>query len=326
MRLLVDSDYTRVIKAENLEQIISENSQLLFEMEMTAISEMKSYLSQRYRVNEIFTNTSAFSISTPYNAKSLVYYTETAFDETVEYQGEAQYNAATTYNPANKLTYKGYIYTCILTSTGNLPTNPTYFTKGAAAPRVSFNGNIYESKTTTQGNLPTDTSKWTLVITDKTFFYVALPNNEWDVDTTYANGDIVFWQNKNYTAVKASAGLLPDENPEFWGSGSSYTLSAGLIPTEETEWTQGDNRNQLIVTHLTDIVLYHLLSRMPRNFSDIRKERYDGNSPNQTGGAIGWLKRVAKGEINADLPEIVTDPKRRIFYSSPRPKQNNFLW
>jgi hypothetical protein len=77
---------------------------------------------------------------------------------------------------------------------------------------------------------------------------------------------------------------------------------------------------------MIDITLYHLLSRMPRNFSDIRKERYDGNSPNQNGGAIGWLKRVSKGEINADLPEIVETPQYRMFAASSRTKQSNFLW
>jgi len=54
------------------------------------------------------------------------------------------------------------------------------------------------------------------------------------------------------------------------------------------------------------MVLFHLLSRvMPRLIPDLRKERYNGNDPMDRGGALGWLNKVAKGNVNADLPEYL---------------------
>ena len=65
----------------------------------------------------------------------------------------------------------------------------------------------------------------------------------------------------------------------------------------------GSERNQMIVSVVIDILIYNLLARV--NNTDIpatRKERYDGNSPQQTGGAIGLLKQIAKGQVEPDLP------------------------
>jgi len=65
----------------------------------------------------------------------------------------------------------------------------------------------------------------------------------------------------------------------------------------------GDNRNKKLVEVFVDIMLYNILNRL--NSIDIpvsRKERYDGNDGKQLGGAIGWLRRVAKGHIQPDFP------------------------
>ncbi|MEY2738674.1 MAG: hypothetical protein RL259_583 [Bacteroidota bacterium] len=65
----------------------------------------------------------------------------------------------------------------------------------------------------------------------------------------------------------------------------------------------GTNRNQMILSLTIDIVIYNLLSRVNNiDIPALRKERYDGNSPQQTGGAIGILKMIAKGTIEPDLP------------------------
>jgi len=57
----------------------------------------------------------------------------------------------------------------------------------------------------------------------------------------------------------------------------------------------GDDRNKLIVMYLIDISLYHLFAAItPRNVPQVRYDRYTA--------AINWLKAVAKGNINPDLP------------------------
>jgi hypothetical protein len=76
--------------------------------------------------------------------------------------------------------------------------------------------------------------------------------------------------------------------------------------------------------YLLDITLYHLHSRInPRNVPDLRKERYDGNSPTQSGGAIAFLKRVASGDVTADLPQILPQQGMSIRYGSAVAKQTN---
>jgi len=67
--------------------------------------------------------------------------------------------------------------------------------------------------------------------------------------------------------------------------------------------TEAADRNKKLIQVIVDIMVYNLLSRL--NNADIpsmRKERFDGNDPRQTGGAMGWLKAVAKGTIQPDLP------------------------
>lgn len=81
--------------------------------------------------------------------------------------------------------------------------------------------------------------------------------------------------------------------------------STGNLPNDTDFFTAGDPRNGKIVEITIDIVLYNLLNRL--NNIDIpvnRKERYDGNDAKQTGGAIGYLKLINKGQIQPDLPLI----------------------
>lgn len=59
----------------------------------------------------------------------------------------------------------------------------------------------------------------------------------------------------------------------------------------------GTARQPLILMYMIDIVLYHIHARInPKFIPDIRKDRYDI--------AISWLNKVARGDINPDLPKI----------------------
>ncbi len=168
---------------------------------------------------------------------------------------------------------------------------------------VVYQSKIYECNTNgTTGAW--DASKWDYVCDDKALFYVTLPEEEYNPKTTYAVGDAVWYEDKVYTNAIACTNVLPTESA-YWGTGVSYSVT-GELPTNTDYWTAGDNRNQQIVLFLMDIVLYHLHARInPRNIPDLRKERYNGNDPKDDGGAIGWLKRVAKGNVQADMPEKI---------------------
>lgn len=104
-RLLRDLDYLKVIQSDNLAQIIESNQQIKLDMEQAAQSEMISYLTQRYIVSQIFTDTTVFDISATYGAKALVEYTEPAF------------NSLTAYTTGVRVSYNGNIYQAT-TSTG----------------------------------------------------------------------------------------------------------------------------------------------------------------------------------------------------------------
>lgn len=228
---------------------------------------------------------------------SLVFANTYTYSDTAVYKGknlieytETAHNVATTYAVDDRVSYDGNIYKCLVISTGFLPTNATY---------------------------------WELVCADKALFYVTLPYSEYDNATEYAISTQVWYNNIVYTNTVACVGVLPT-NTGFWSAGAAYTVAAGTKPTDTTKFTAGDNRNQQIVMYLIDITLYHLHSRInPRNVPDLRKERYDGNNPQQNGGAVAWLKRCASGDVTADLPNIVTQQGMSIRFNTLTSVTNN---
>ena len=270
-RLLRDKDYQRLIQDDNLLAVIESNQSIKLDVEQSAQAEMTSYLAQRYITSSVFSQTFAWSNAVAYKGKQLVEYTET------------KHNVATTYAVDDRVSFNGYIYKCLVISTGFLPTNATY---------------------------------WTAVCEDKALFYVTLPYSEYDNTATYAVGSGVWYNDVVYTNTVSCSAVLPT-NTGFWSAGVTYSVTAGTLPTDTDYFTAGDNRNQQIVMYLIDITLYHLHSRInPRNIPDLRKERYDGNNPQQNGGAIAWLKRVASGDLTADLPNIIAQQGMSIRYNT----------
>jgi len=105
-------------------------------------------------------------------------------------------------------------------------------------------GYIYKSiaGSTAHAFLPTE---WTQICLDKTLFYTIYPNAEYSNVTTYSVGNIVYYNNIQYTCTVSCVGILPTNN-QFWASGAAYTVTA-IYPDNTTKWQQGDNRNQQIV-------------------------------------------------------------------------------
>ena len=258
-RLLRDEDYLAQIQADNLDQLIESTDSFRLEKEQAAQAEMISYLSQRYIVDEIFTDTTVFNVANTYLGKNLIEYTAPLYDE------------STVYVTDNRIVFEKNIYNSI-----------------AGSPAEVF-----------------DPAKWTLIAADLSLYFAKLPEQEYNNKTTYEVGEKVWYKDAVYTAITQAVGLIPSDNEANWGVGVPFSFS-GNLPDDIAFWTKGDNRNPLIVMFLIDVTLNHLYSRInPRNIPDLRKERYNGNDPMDRGGAIGWLKKVAGGDINADLPEIL---------------------
>jgi hypothetical protein len=132
--------------------------------------------------------------------------------------------------------------------------------------------------------------------------------------STYAIGDLVVYSGDIYrckTEILVGEAFDPAKWTYIAVNGQLYECiaeSTGNDPDDTDYFTEGDPRKPKLVEVIVDITLYYLLQRL--NAIDIpvnRKERYDGNTGNQTGGAIGWLKMIAKGFINPDLPLLETN-------------------
>jgi len=159
------------------------------------------------------------------------------------------------------------------------------------------------------------------------FYYVDLPTGvlEYDSETVNEINDVVWYNDHTYTCLARNTGVLPT-TAAYWTDGGEYTIT-NKYPVIDDEWIAGDNRNQLIVMRLIDITLFHLHSRInPRNVPDLRKERYDGNSPAQIGGAIGWLKQIAKGEVSVDVAEIAPEQNLSINFGNSGGDQSNTFY
>jgi hypothetical protein len=183
----------------------------------------------------------------------------------------------------------------------------------------------------------TDTKPWSNAVAYKAgdrvsdsniLYFGAYPKPIFDYTLIYAKGDQVFYKDKTYTAqlptvipshetqlqydlssVPRGTSVFPDDpilGAQYWGTGTSYTITAGTVLTD-AKWTKGDNRSQQMVQYMVDIALFHVHSRIsPRNIPEIRFERYTR--------AISWLKSAGKGDITANLPVKQVHTGGRIRY------------
>lgn len=291
MPYLYINDYQPLIQQDYLAQITQVTVAKRLAVERVAEAEAKSHLRQKYDVSTEFTNTAVWSNSLAYSA------------------GNRVYLDADTYVPAT-----AYVI-------GNL---------------TLYSGNVYRCSANTTGAF--DVTKWTLIAAQYTLYYVSYPKPLFSINGNYVKGEQVYWNGKVYTNIQPtvaigheaalqygsyplpSGNIFPDDpinGLAAWGTGTTYTVAAGTLPTDATKWTQGDNRDEQMVQKLVDIVLYHLHALIaPKNIPQLRIERYTGRDehiqPGVSGtvypvySAIGWLQCCARGEVTPNLPLIPT--------------------
>ena len=71
----------------------------------------------------------------------------------IKFKWKGTYSGATAYTVDDVVEYNGSSYICILASTGNLPTNATYFEQMSSAGTNGTNGTDFGTILTTQGDL-----------------------------------------------------------------------------------------------------------------------------------------------------------------------------
>jgi len=280
---LIKKDFEKHIQKDNLNQILGGNDFYLNECILLSIAEATSYLSQRYYIEKIFNETNQ-----PYDSNKQYRIYERIYANFPAWENNITYTVNT------NVSYSGFIYkknnNMVGYTQGNLPTDPTYW-----IPQYK-NDTIYSTN----------------------FYSIPI----FDYSQKYQKNDIVRYYYSAFICKQTSLNIIPTPNNDYWDIYPS--IFSSVLPTDTLSWLEGDNRNEQLKACLIDIALYHLHSRInPRNIPELRKERYDGNSPEQKGGAIGWLKNVAHGLVNADLPEKI-DFQLPISWGSYEKQNNNF--
>lgn len=293
MSYLIPSDFNRLIQEVNLNQIISGNRTLVTQMEQTAITEAKSYLSAKYDVDKEFSNSAVYSPVALYKASNRVYL-DASF-----------YNPNNTYGINTLVLYTGKIFRCITAilvaedfdSAKWQDLGPQYTIFYAQFPKPVFNiAGIYEIGDEVFWNNKTYTCKIaTSGISHEVLIQLDSTNN-------------IPYQN-----------VFPDDTKngaKFWTDNGAYQVPAGSI-LDTDYFTEGDNRNQQMIVYILDMLIYHLYRRIPPAVvPEIRILAY------QT--AVSWLNKVAKGdEVVADIVKKQPASGSRIRYGS-RPKNENY--
>lgn len=283
MQYLIAADFKKLIQTDNLNQIIGGDSSLLSSAILSAVSELTSYLVQKYDCSREFSAMLPWSNTTVYKANDRVYLDAIA------------YSATSAYAVGDLALQAGNVYRC---------------KSAIVSPGEAFNA-----------------SHWDLLGAQYEMFYVKLPYPEFNYETIYTVGTNVFWKDKTYQAQKSTVipnhvtqiqydsyssiperNIAPDISSQFWGTGTTYQVNAGTLPTDTSKWIKGDSRNPQLVNYCVDIALYTLHSRIaPRNIPELRVKRYDE--------VIDWLKNAAQGKhITANLPKIQPKQGNRIRY------------
>ena len=339
---LVYKDFSVQIKTEDLIQILDESNanvedwtdlsqytqNVLIAAEQQAIEEISSYIRGRYLTQEVFAPTQVYSSGTTYFGKNLVIYNEPNFT-----MNGITATTQVVYNVGDQFNYQGIIYSANTAISGgtidplpystyvteqdalyfaNLPvaeySQNTSYQKGNL---VWFEDNIYQAKNNIQGKTPATSQNLELRYgVPAAQMYLGYYTIDFDTQPN----PLPTINSNNWDLYNGVAG---------WFTGTTYYFS-GVNPTQNTTyWTKGDNRNRQVVLYLIDILLYHLHSRInPNQIPMLRKVRYNGDSPAELGGAIGWLKSIQKGRVSLNCPEIVQTQGLSIRFGST-PKNNN---
>lgn len=85
MSYLIPNDINRLIQDPTLQQIISGNSLLTYQAEITALTEIKSYLSAKYDNSAEFTDSMVYNPATIYKATNRVYLNAPTYSTTATY-------------------------------------------------------------------------------------------------------------------------------------------------------------------------------------------------------------------------------------------------
>lgn len=330
MSYLIAQDYLMQIQPQLRAQI---NTLAMSRAELTAIEEIKGYISKKYNVNSELTDTSLYNANTIYKGYDRVYINYPTYSATSTYSvGNYAVNGVNAYvcntaisvgesfNPskwdligsASTIYYVAYPY-------------PLFNVYGVykIGDKVFWKGRTYTSKYQTtsldavqmlqygdynnvplNNFFPDDPTNGARNWTDNGVYSIAankLNSPIYDSGATYALGVYTTYTD-NCVYVCTTAITVPETfNPAHW----------------RLVWQIGDNRSQLMVTHVINIALYWAhYSIAPNNVPDDRYAAYKF--------AKEWCKGVMVGDISTPLEPIQPKAGQRMLFDSYVKRGNNY--
>jgi hypothetical protein len=277
MGYLVAHDFNLLIQQKEFNQFTTNDLTISPKAEAWAEREISSKLSQRYDVEEEFQPTTPWSFTAPYNAAALIEINFPAYDPT-----------------------KTYVLNSLVVQAGVGYINTTPITVAEA-----FNA-----------------SKWAVLGNQYDLYYAVTPKPVFNYKKYYKVGDQVFWKNKVYTNLVETLipshvnqlqyarqadlplfNVFPDDpinGVTHWGTGSTYSVAAGILPTNTTYWTAGDNRDAQCVNYACILAIYRMTPRVAVN-------NVPANRIKLFEEALQWLEDVSHGNINVEIPVLQPD-------------------
>jgi len=152
------------------------------------------------------------------------------------------YNGSTEYELNDVVKYGGnaYVYTNAVATTGNLPTNTTYwktmveginflgvYSSGTAykpGDSVTHGANLYLCENPSTGNTPPNATYWSLIASGIQY------NGTWSSVTSYQKDDVVNYGGSAYIALRDTDADQPDISASDWAKlvDGTYPSQAGL--------------------------------------------------------------------------------------------------
>lgn len=321
-------DFYSNIQSSSLNQIISNTDGFRLIKQDVAISEIKSYLSQKYDVDDEFRDTVQFSFTTTYKAKQLVYLDASAYDATLTYalnvivlQGGNVYYCKTAIVSPEAFTLSKWTLLGAQYDLFYIPTPVAEFDKSTFYYKddyVFWKDKVYKASRDTIVPSHQDQLQYGSVnsIPDANAFPDSI-NTQWINGTDYSI--VGLWPvavSGDFTAYNAGTAYTTGQRISYNSLiYQAMTSTTGTTPgTDHTKWqvvscTSGDNRNPQLVEIAIYLTLYKLSTRIsPNNVPDVWVKNYDD--------AIDWLKKCGRGEVKLDAPLL----------QIPNKSTNSFRW
>jgi len=312
MSYLIRPDYFATIQDINLTQITTGYPGIIAVSEARAIAEAKSFLIQKYDLENEFTDTSVWAWTEPYSAGDRVYLNASIYDSAQTYDAKAlilrasdnailrcNADGTTGVYDASKWDIVGYQYDLFYAAYPWPIYDTNKFYK--IGDKVYWAGHVYTAKRNT-----------------------LIPSHQQQL------------QREDQTS-NPQYNVRPDLDVDAysWTDEGAYTLPADNDITNASQWTPGDNRDQQMVQKVVAIALFHIHKRIsPQNVPVHISHSYKGDPADTIVNgsdvvypiysALGWLQAIARGKVSAALPKYQPNKQVAITWGGSPKKINDY--